>query len=261
MENVRVMPLLKTCRSAQSLMSIHGSAQGLMAWSFLFGLTVTMTSCHLHHKDQWGHEAVDLTRHQSGAKLVSLSMHLWKAPAERPGVLDPYVFDWPLDALDVTSPYGHRMHPVVHRVLFHRGIDLAAPKGTMVQATAPGVVEFSGRLPLTGNTVILAHPGGIQSLYAHMDEILVWPDEVVEQGAAIGMVGSTGRSTGPHLHFQMERDGHSTNPADLLGQPPPRSRVPLRPSIQTGLMQHPGGAAHGGASGVGHGMGRRPPRR
>jgi len=210
----------------------------LAAWILGVALAAAGVSCHSHHDNQWGHKAVDLTRHNAGVKLYSFSMHLWKAPAGRPGILDSYVFAWPLDRLDVTSPYGHRMHPVVHRVLFHRGIDLAAPRGTRAMATAPGVVEFAGPLPLTGNTVILAHRGGVQSLYAHLDEILVWTDEAVEQGAAIGLVGSTGRSTGPHLHFQMNRNGRSTNPADLLGRPPPAERARSQsPLFQAGAPQ------------------------
>ncbi len=139
----------------------------------------------------------------------------WEAPNPSP-LAEPCRHVWPLDSLDVTSPYGHRMHPVVHRVLFHRGIDLAAKRGTPALSTAPGIVEFTGKLPLTGNTVIVAHPDGTQSLYAHLDEILVFPGEVVARRAPVGLVGSTGRSTGPHLHYQLNARGASTDPTLFL---------------------------------------------
>lgn len=135
-----------------------------------------------------------------------------------PRMLKPFVFIWPVDELDVTSPFGYRMHPVVKRVLFHKGIDLAAPKGTPVKSSGPGVVEFAGNLPLTGLTVIVAHSGSIQTLYAHLEEILVTEGTLVDQGACIGLVGSTGRSTGDHLHFQVNRNGHAIDPTEVLGR-------------------------------------------
>jgi murein DD-endopeptidase MepM/ murein hydrolase activator NlpD len=135
-----------------------------------------------------------------------------------PGLLRPFVFRWPLEELDVTSPYGHRMHPVVRQVLFHRGMDLAAERGAPVLSSGPGIVEYAGWLPLTGKTVIVAHPGNVQTLYAHMDEILVTRGSVVDGGAPVGLIGSTGRSTGPHLHFQMNRGSRSVDPSLYLGR-------------------------------------------
>lgn len=172
-------------------------------------------------KKKWAVKEVELTSRETLAREIKKPAFIEKLShvvEEREKELDePYVFRWPIEELDITSPYGHRMHPVVRRVLFHRGVDLAAPRGTPVMSTAPGIVEYAGTLPLTGNTVIVAHAGGFQSLYAHLEEILVWEEMVVDIGAPVGLVGSTGRSTGPHLHFQINKEGESVDPTNLLG--------------------------------------------
>lgn len=133
----------------------------------------------------------------------------------------PWVFRWPLREIDVTSPYGLRMHPVVHRILFHAGVDFRAKRGEPVLACGPGTVVKAGVMPLTGNTVILNHPGGLATLYAHLDGILVFEGEAVAAGAPVGLIGSTGRSTGPHLHLSAYRlvDGERVvvDPSDLVG--------------------------------------------
>ena len=172
-------------------------------------------------KKKWAVKKVDLTRKKTLARKIKKPAFLEKlshvAEITKNELDEPYVFRWPMDELDITSPYGHRMHPVVKRVLFHRGVDLAAPRGTPVMSTGPGIVEFAGTLPLTGKTVIVAHTGGYQSLYAHLEEILVWEEMVVDIGAPVGLIGSTGRSTGPHLHFQINKEGKSVDPTDILG--------------------------------------------
>ncbi len=155
----------------------------------------------------------------------------------------PYVFRWPLDNIDVTSPYGVRQHPVVRRLLFHSGVDFRAPRGEPVLAAGPGLVAQAGPLPLTGNTVTLNHPGRLITLYAHLDEILVFPGQQVDVGAPVGLIGSTGRSTGPHLHWgvyvQRGKDRHPVAPSDFIGRvidpqlppgiklpPPPKKKAP-----------------------------------
>ena len=178
------------------------------------GLFLLSTACHEKKRPTgWKNRPVNLEpMERPGPTWESTGPRgNWKAPDSSP-LAEPCRHAWPLDDLDVTSPYGHRLHPVVHRVLFHRGIDLAAPRGTPVLSTAQGLVEFTGRLPLTGNTVIVAHPDGTQSLYAHLDGVLVFPGEVVDRRAPVGLVGSTGRSTGPHLHYQLNRGGASVDP-------------------------------------------------
>jgi murein DD-endopeptidase MepM/ murein hydrolase activator NlpD len=174
------------------------------------------------NQKKWTVKRVDLRQKSRLARSIPepTLTRSWSATAvaEVQELETPYVFGWPLADLNITSPYGHRHHPVVKRILFHRGVDLSAPRGTPVLSAAPGIVEFSGTLPLTGETVIVAHRGGFQTLYAHLAECLVWPGMVVDKGAPVGLIGSTGRSTGPHLHFQMNRTTHSVDPTEYLGR-------------------------------------------
>lgn len=103
----------------------------------------------------------------------------------------------------ITSAFGWRVHPVTGNTRMHSGTDLGAPLGTPVLAAYPGEVAVADSLGGYGLTVILRHEKGTQeSRYAHLSEIFVKPGDIVEQGAVIGRVGSTGLSTGPHLHFE-----------------------------------------------------------
>jgi murein DD-endopeptidase MepM/ murein hydrolase activator NlpD len=103
----------------------------------------------------------------------------------------------------ITSAFGWRVHPITGDRRFHAGTDLGAPQGTPVIAAATGQVVTADFLGGYGLTVILHHEKGTQeSLYGHLSEIFVQPGDDVEQGTVIGRVGSTGNSTGPHLHFE-----------------------------------------------------------
>ncbi|MGB3206543.1 MAG: peptidoglycan DD-metalloendopeptidase family protein [Crinalium sp.] len=102
----------------------------------------------------------------------------------------------------ITSAFGWRMHPVLGSRRFHAGTDIGAPTGTPVVATAPAQVASAGWMGGYGKTIILQQNPTQQTLYGHLSEIFVQPGQIVEQGTIIGRVGSTGRSTGPHLHFE-----------------------------------------------------------
>ncbi|MBD2257105.1 M23 family metallopeptidase [Pseudanabaena sp. FACHB-2040] len=115
-----------------------------------------------------------------------------------------YIFPLSIPA-PITSLFGWRMHPIFGEWRFHAGTDIAAPSGTPVMATRAGQVSVSDFLGGYGLTVILRHEGELESRYAHLSQILVQPGERVEQGEVIGLVGSTGNSTGPHLHFEMRQ--------------------------------------------------------
>lgn len=108
--------------------------------------------------------------------------------------------------VEVTSNYGWRINPVTGEYAFHSGIDLGAPLGTPTLATAAGVVQFAGWAGGYGNLIELSH-GGFGSRYAHLHTIQVIAGQRVKQGQQIGLVGSTGRSTGPHLHFELLAPG------------------------------------------------------
>ncbi len=101
----------------------------------------------------------------------------------------------------VSDPYGWRKDPFTSREQFHRGVDLACPQGTPVRAAQGGVVAQARRSTSFGNYLRLRHPGGWESIYAHLEYLYVRPGEVVEQGQLLGAAGQTGRATGPHLHF------------------------------------------------------------
>ncbi|MBE9197858.1 MULTISPECIES: peptidoglycan DD-metalloendopeptidase family protein [unclassified Nodularia (in: cyanobacteria)] len=103
----------------------------------------------------------------------------------------------------ISSVFGWRTHPITGDSRFHAGTDLAAPTGTPVVAAAEGTVQTANWMGGYGLTVVVNHPSAQQTLYAHMSELFVQPGQRVEQGTVIGRVGSTGNSTGPHLHFEV----------------------------------------------------------
>ncbi len=112
----------------------------------------------------------------------------------------------------IVSGFGYRVHPIFRRVKFHYGVDIAASHGTPIQAAADGVVVFAGWRRAYGITVILDHGNGLATLYAHCSRVLVSEGQTVKQGDIIALVGSTGLSTGPHLHFEVRRYGEPINP-------------------------------------------------
>ena len=119
-------------------------------------------------------------------------------------------------SIPVTSPYGIRKDPFDGELRFHKGVDLAAPEGMPFRTVEAGTVVYAGVLGDYGNTVIVEHPNGDRTLYAHASSILVRPGESVGTEQVIGTVGSSGRSTGPHLHFEVRRNGTSIDPQEFL---------------------------------------------
>jgi murein DD-endopeptidase MepM/ murein hydrolase activator NlpD len=118
----------------------------------------------------------------------------------------------PLTARRVSSRFGYRIDPFLNRRAFHNGLDLVAPLGAEVRATAPGVVVSAAWNAGYGNMVEVRHAGGITTRYGHLSAILVSRGTRVAAGTPIGRVGSTGRSTGPHLHYETRREGEPVNP-------------------------------------------------
>ena len=125
-------------------------------------------------------------------------------------------FRFPLRQFRVTSRYGIRNDPISGNISMHRGIDLAAPEGTEVFAAAEGVVTAAGFDPVYGNYVIIRHSNGWTSLYGHLQIIETVLRTEVKSGNLIGRVGTTGQSTGPHLHFELRQDGKPFDPAGRL---------------------------------------------
>ena len=122
----------------------------------------------------------------------------------------------PVERLAFTSNFGIRSDPFRHTAAMHSGVDIPGPVGTPVYATADGVVGRAERAGGYGNLVELEHGKGIATRYGHLSKILVAPGAHVHRGDLIALMGSTGRSTGSHLHYEVRIDGHAVNPAPFL---------------------------------------------
>jgi murein DD-endopeptidase MepM/ murein hydrolase activator NlpD len=123
----------------------------------------------------------------------------------------------PLDGARITSGFGMRQHPVLGFTRMHQGVDFAAPTGTPVVAAADGTVMDVGPRSTYGRTITLRHSGGTETLYAHLSSFSpgLAPGQHVRQGQTIGRVGSTGLSSGPHLHYEITQGGRQVNPATV----------------------------------------------
>jgi murein DD-endopeptidase MepM/ murein hydrolase activator NlpD len=128
------------------------------------------------------------------------------------------IMQWPAPSfIKITDRYGWRNHPVYKRDEFHKGVDIASRSGTDIIAADGGQVILAARNGSYGNCVIIDHGGGISTLYAHASKIHVSVGQTVSKGSVIASIGSTGVSTGPHLHFEVHRNGEHTDPKAYLG--------------------------------------------
>ena len=136
----------------------------------------------------------------------------------RPSVASPSASsaEMPVDGGVVTSKFGARRDPFHGRKRAHKGLDIAAPQGTPIQPIRPGTVVSAGNRGGFGNVVVLDHGDGTTSLYAHCHELKVQKGDTVRRGDVIATVGSTGRSTGPHLHLEVHQDGTAVDPMTEL---------------------------------------------
>jgi murein DD-endopeptidase MepM/ murein hydrolase activator NlpD len=137
-------------------------------------------------------------------------------PNERVFFLNPGQFRFPLHSYRLTSAFGMRVSPISGRKSMHGGLDLAAPTGTAVYAARDGVVSFVGSSPVYGTYIIITHTANWTSLYGHLSSVSVHLHDDVHSGSLIGEVGSTGLSTGPHLHFELRQNGKAQDPKTLL---------------------------------------------
>ena len=122
---------------------------------------------------------------------------------------------WPVSGT-ITSPFGWRHSPFGSGLEFHQGLDIAAPMGTTITASAGGTVISAGWYGGYGNYILLDHGGGVATGYGHCSQIFVQAGQAIQKGQAIGAVGSTGASTGPHLHFEVRVNGQPVDPAPRL---------------------------------------------
>jgi len=152
---------------------------------------------------------------RSGARDLQLvkwaSSWIDAANIERPSAASML---WPV-AAPITSGFGFRLHPILRFARMHRGIDFGANSGSPIVAAADGQVSAAGWAGGYGRQVRIAHAGGIATSYSHMSQIVAEPGSYVRQGQLIGYVGSSGLSTGPHLHYEVYRGGAAVNPLSV----------------------------------------------
>jgi len=118
----------------------------------------------------------------------------------------------PIEQMSLSSSYGMRVHPITGKLARHNGVDIPAPYGTPIYATADGIVGRAQRLGGYGNYVEIEHGNQIETRYGHMSSYIVHSGQQVKKGDVIGYVGSTGRSTGNHLHYEVRIEGSPVNP-------------------------------------------------
>lgn len=134
-------------------------------------------------------------------------------------IYDGGTFAFPLESYTrISSEYGYRTHPILNVKQFHNGVDFAAPKGTKIYAAYDGVVVAATYSSTMGNYIMIDHGGGLYTIYMHASKLYVEKDDVVVKGEHIAGVGTTGRSTGNHLHFTVRKDGEYVSPWDYLSK-------------------------------------------
>jgi murein DD-endopeptidase MepM/ murein hydrolase activator NlpD len=133
--------------------------------------------------------------------------------------VDPRKFRWPVDPLVISSPYGSRVHPIAGEPRFHAGIDLEVPMAQPVLAAEEGTVVFSAWNGAHGRQIELQHDAHWATRYSHLNVLMVRPGTVVKKGQLIGLSGKSGQTTGPHLHFELRRDGDALDPEAFIELP------------------------------------------
>ena len=152
--------------------------------------------------------------------MIFLLLCLLNIPSTASKVLpikdaDPQ-FVFPIKKGTVTQGYGMGINPFTQKEVFHKGIDIAAPQGTKVYASEDGIVVLADSLKGHGNKIIIQHSAGFSTHYSHLYNILVSENKSIKSGTLIGLAGNTGLSTGPHLHFEIRKDGKAADPSEYL---------------------------------------------
>ena len=164
---------------------------------------------------KYGVEMTDLVNANPGVDVDRLTIGQ-KLFVPGSGTLEQlFRFAWPVHGR-ISGRYGMRLHPVYRRRMMHTGLDIAAGTGTPIRAALGGRVKFVGWKGGYGKTVIIEHPNGYETLYGHCSRITCSTGQTVKRGEQVAKVGTTGVSTGPHVHFEVKRNGKRMNPEKVL---------------------------------------------
>jgi murein DD-endopeptidase MepM/ murein hydrolase activator NlpD len=197
--------------SSKDESSMHGEA------SLKAGLP-SQTDASLHQMASLARQTgVDLASlgEMVDAMEISMAQTLMQAQRKRAAV-DAYPSYWPTSSRQLTSGFGYRKDPFTGRATFHAGIDINGKNGDAVFSAAEGTVSMTGYDSQFGNYVAIDHLGGLQTLYMHLQSIAATEGDTVVRGEKIGTIGSSGRSTGAHLHFQIMQSSEPVNPLGYL---------------------------------------------
>jgi len=192
---------------------------------------VELAPTFLSATDAWSHDVAERAQHLLAlAREVEPAVGLMVESAEDARARrSAYPSAWPVDG-SFTSGFGYRKSPFTRVWKFHSGIDISAPRGTKIRAASSGVVSRAAFTGGYGKLVIIDHGYGVQSAYAHNAQIFVKESQVVQQGQVIATVGTTGHSTGPHLHFEVIVDDRKVNPMAYLPRRPRSGRANSTPA-------------------------------
>ena len=168
--------------------------------------------------DRQALEAAELQLAQDSQRIATMLQQRLSVPglpSTAPAPTSSGQFQIPANG-PITSAFGYRYHPILGRGKLHSGMDIGAPTGTPIYAAEAGTVITAGWNGGYGNCVIISHGNGFTTLYGHASELYVTPGQAVQRGQPVAAIGSTGLSTGPHLHFEVRFNGEPTDPAPYL---------------------------------------------
>lgn len=179
-----------------------------------------------------GPDIAELPRANGPIFRAWIATRPWFAPGPAAGASAPKI-DAPAVLPHISSRFGRRADPFHRAARMHYGIDIPGRAGTPVQAADGGVVRFAGRAGGYGNLVEIAHADGLTTRYGHLERILVSAGTPVARGDTVALMGSTGRSTGSHLHFELRADGRALDPLPHLGGAAMQVRSPAIAPAET----------------------------
>ena len=185
----------------------------MRAWMLRVGVMLLLVTI-VRALSGCGHDPIhDIDVEQASRDIEASIRAYQQTPRGRARLLRAWTghFVRPADG-PITSGFGSRYHPILHCTRMHTGIDIGAGYGGAIRAAAGGEVVMAGTMYAYGNVVIIDHGGGVSTVYGHCSELLVSNGQTVRQAQIIARVGATGLATGPHLHFEVRRNGTPVNP-------------------------------------------------